>query len=186
MTSIKQRDTIQIIQKMWGVHWNQSKNHHGKQWHDDTTLGRVSPGVSRAGSLHFVCHSWNWLSYPPACRETKAVYWHERAEGARWEGWAHMSGEGEAAGVPSLPPADHTGQDSTSWHMVPPRTLGGVTIWWRVVAWGTVRNIHVLSKGDRHNHHPYNVCAASLDSQVTTWIMGTLTVYRSYIFKHCP
>lgn len=91
-----------------------AKNHHSKQWHDDTTVGRVGREVSGSGSLRFGRHSWDWLSCPPACGETKAVCWHERAEGARWEGRARMTGEGAAAGVPSLPPADHTGHDRTA------------------------------------------------------------------------
>lgn len=76
--------------------------------------GVGGPEVSRSAGLRFGCHSWDWLSCPPACREMKAVCWHERAGGARWEGRAHMTGEGEAAGVPSLPPADHTGHDRTA------------------------------------------------------------------------
>lgn len=82
----------------------------------------------------------------------KALCWHERAEGARWEGWAHMTGEGEAAGVPSLPPADHTGQDRTAWHMVPPRALGGLSpSGWEFWPGGHLeRHVHMLSKGGRH------------------------------------
>lgn len=44
MASSEQRDMKQIIQKACDVHRNESKNHQGKQWHDDTTVGGSAQG----------------------------------------------------------------------------------------------------------------------------------------------
>lgn len=67
--------------------------------------------ANRSRGLRCECHSCDWASCPPACGGMRGVRWHERVEGAQWEGWAHTTGVGVAEGVPSPPPADHTGHD---------------------------------------------------------------------------
>lgn len=80
---------------------------------DVTAEGGVNGEGKRSRSLRCECHSCDWPSCPPPSGEMKAERWHERAEGAQWVGWAHMTGVGVAAGGPSPPPVNYTGHDRT-------------------------------------------------------------------------
>lgn len=102
------------IQKTWDVRQNKSENHHSEQWRVMTQMRAGSTtGVNESTGLRCACHSCDWPSCPPACGVMKGAHQHERAKGARWGGWAHRTGVGVAAGVPSPPPGDYTWHDRT-------------------------------------------------------------------------
>ncbi len=80
---------------------------------DDTAEGGVNHEVNGSTSLHCACHSCDGPFCPPACGGMKGAHRHERAEGARWGGWARRTRVGVAVGEPSPPPGDYTGHDRT-------------------------------------------------------------------------